>query len=428
MKTIDDIIERRATIKHGNSVIALHKAVAEKVNTTDLPQINNKFPYQNADLTSPHSDVNYQYDKETKQTYLNRLREASGDQGTNANGTKTHQINTARNGIDWNVTTTNIAHDDASMITVRISKDVKGHTTSVQPLTPITHTDEIIKDVIEHHGVKGMKWGVRKDAGHEGERTKTSKIAKLDTKFEKQATNPTFQIMKIHNRAADLTNKNDVERINNKSEYKNKDFSKDSPLRQKYYAEHQRAYLNNVQKAADELGTNASGTKKYNIVEGLNGDWNVSTVDVSHDSTSPIIHVNVNYNSKGYITSVEPQTPITHDDISVDDVLSHHGIKGQRWGVRRSRGSDGTVKTGHVVSEDASKAAASKVIVKTHGTSALSNQDLQHLVSRMNLEQQFDKLSKSPSGITKIKKGHEAVRQILNAVDTAKKISALVPK
>jgi hypothetical protein len=34
---------------------------------------------------------------------------------------------------------------------------------------------------------------------------------------------------------------------------------------------------------------------------------------------------------------------VTHSDDSVDDILAHHGIKGQKWGVRRQTGASGLV-------------------------------------------------------------------------------------
>lgn len=80
-------------------------------------------------------------------------------------------------------------------------------------------------------------------------------------------------------------------------------------------------------------------------------------------------------------------------------VIAHHGVKGQKWGVRRSRGSDGTVgsggRSGHPASSDAAKANEIHTRVKSAGTHTVSNQDLQHLVTRMNLEQQYSKLSSS---------------------------------
>ena len=88
--------------------------------------------------------------------------------------------------------------------------------------------DQNVKDLIEHHGTKGMKWGVRNDKGHEGEQAKIKKIVKLDKKFERNAQSLGTTIA-LHNRAAELTNKNDVDRINNKPQYKGQVFNRDSP-------------------------------------------------------------------------------------------------------------------------------------------------------------------------------------------------------
>src|SRR5215217_7425583 len=113
------------------------------------------------------------------------------------------------------------------------------------------------EDVLAHYGKKGMKWGVRNDNGHEGERTKTKKIEKLDQKFDRDVQSFKTTIA-LHNSAAEACNKNDVARINNKPEYKDADFSRPSPLRDKYTREHQQAYLDNLDKAAQAMGTNAS--------------------------------------------------------------------------------------------------------------------------------------------------------------------------
>lgn len=93
---------------------------------------------------------------------------------------------------------------------------------------------------------------------------------------------------------------------------------------------------------------------------------------------------------------------------TLEEVLEHHGIKGMHWGVRRSRGADGHVtgsskpSSGHESSEDSKKAEDSHARVKAAGgTHVLSNQELQHVVNRMNLEQQFTKTttqSKSKPG------------------------------
>ncbi len=77
---------------------------------------------------------------------------------------------------------------------------------------------------------------------------------------------------------------------------------------------------------------------------------------------------------------------------TVDDVLAHFGVRGQKWGVRRRS----TQLVGG--SEDAMNAHAAKIKAKQGGTKALSNKELQDLVTRMNLEQQFSRLQPPSKG------------------------------
>lgn len=74
---------------------------------------------------------------------------------------------------------------------------------------------------------------------------------------------------------------------------------------------------------------------------------------------------------------------------TADDVLEHFGVKGMKWGVRKNRSGS--------ASEDAQRADAARKKIKTGGgTKALSNKELQDLVTRMNLEQQYKKLTPPP--------------------------------
>jgi len=272
--------------------------------------------------------------------------------------------------------------------------------------------------VLKHYGVKGMKWGVRNDKGHEGESAKTKKIAKLDKKFERNSSTLST-MLKIHNAAAAQTNKNDVDRINNKPEYKDADFNKPSKLRDKYYKEHEDAFIANLDKAAADYGTNASGTKKYAIAVRDDGTWKVALQDVKHsDGSDPVeMIVRVHKDAKGFITSLEVLDP-------EENVLAHYGVKGMKWGVQRNRTpTDVTLKEtpGKLVkakggknqpaSEDALKAAKLRQVAKKSTTDALSTQELQTLVSRMNLEQQYDNLSKNG---TRDSTGKKVVRTFLS--------------
>lgn len=95
---------------------------------------------------------------------------------------------------------------------------------------------------------------------------------------------------------------------------------------------------------------------------------------------------------------------------ALDKVLSHYGVKGMKWGVRRTPGGPAStqvfVKRGKIrgvelssrrqkddtPSEDAARAAINKQVAREKSTDRLSNKELQSLVTRMNLEQQYDRL------------------------------------
>jgi len=76
---------------------------------------------------------------------------------------------------------------------------------------------------------------------------------------------------------------------------------------------------------------------------------------------------------------------------TLDEVLSHFGVKGMHWGVRRSRAQI----------DDAPDHIETKAIKKKASfgrTRKLSNAELQKAITRMNLEQQFRALKAKDSG------------------------------
>lgn len=130
-----------------------------------------------------------------------------------------------------------------------------------------------------------------------------------------------------------------------------------------------------------------------------------------------------------------------------ETILRHYGVKGMHWGVRRSRSeiADGVTRVsqkkpggkltvaggkGVPAHEDAIKIAETKQIAKNSGTHAISNKELQAAVTRMNLEQQFSRLSsqkqsrgkafvtkliKDPNYRNKTKKDIEPVSNVVGA-------------
>jgi len=93
--------------------------------------------------------------------------------------------------------------------------------------------------------------------------------------------------------------------------------------------------------------------------------------------------------------------------------IQHFGVKGMRWGVRKSEPSGpSAVEVGtpagrrvqtrggerHTASDDAVRAAVSARKARKSTVDSLSNKELQDLVQRLNLEQQLERLRpKRPS-------------------------------
>lgn len=127
---------------------------------------------------------------------------------------------------------------------------------------------------------------------------------------------------------------------------------------------------------------------------------------------------------------------------TLDDVLEHYGIKGMKWGVRRTReelarARGERIKKGKSVtptkaakkakrkdtqsSEDAQAARNAKKKANESGVKALSNDELQLLNQRMQLEQQYSNL-RDKGSLTY--RGEQAVKSTLSLGKTVNDVVA----
>lgn len=118
--------------------------------------------------------------------------------------------------------------------------------------------------------------------------------------------------------------------------------------------------------------------------------------------------------SMGYEFQLED--PIMND---IENPIAHYGIKGMKWGVRRSQAQlDG----------DSDDAAAARVTIekikKNRGrVDSLTNKELEQMLNRMNLEQRYSRMiaeqksAKSKAAQAKIKKFQETTKTVQDVIN-----------
>lgn len=102
------------------------------------------------------------------------------------------------------------------------------------------------EDFLKHHGVKGQKWGVTRPDGSRLD------LSKKDFKWANKAARK--YPMDAYNRAADKMNKGEIDRINNKPEYKGVDMNKNKKVATKYYKEYSDTMTKHLNDAVNDLG------------------------------------------------------------------------------------------------------------------------------------------------------------------------------
>ena len=232
------------------------------------------------------------------------------------------------------------------------------------------HMSETPVSYLEHYGVKGMKWGVRKDKGHEGERATKRAIAKADKKYEKDAKSGTSWV-NIHNTFASKMNA-ELDAFNARHPDADIFNDPDSKASKAYIKDYERLVDKTVKSMTNDIGTNASGTRQLKVSragEGIESTWYVEMTDVKHadgDDDIKIMKVKPKFNSKGRIIGqtlsfVDPEDleDLEQSDI-VEDFLEHFGVKGMKWGVRNNYpGATGRIN--RMAKKDAKESARAKM-------------------------------------------------------------------
>lgn len=267
-----------------------------------------------------------------------------------------------------------------------------------------------------HYGKKGMKWGVRNDPGHEGEKVKTKKLDKLDEKWEKSIYS-TSSAVKVHNAMAEHFNSR-ISAVNDK--HPDADYRKgeDTPEWRAYMADVNVLQSASYSHAVSTVhGSSPSGKKKAEYFNDGKGDERivVHSEHLAHadeEENQPDLILLAKTDEQGRILELnQAELAVEHSDAG-EKFFAHYGVKGMRWGVttkdRAAQRSSPDVTVSQVkpgkfaktvggkglpAHEDAINALVARQKAKSSTTDALSNTELRAAVERMQLEQKYSQLS-----------------------------------
>lgn len=306
---------------------------------------------------------------------------------------------------------------DAEKFTVESAKKwLKDNRVLFKKFEPAAEESINDKNELEHVGILGMRWGVRRGDNTSGGRSAN----KVDKKWEKQVgkTVSGKGFTKIYNATADRMNAREISRINNKPQYKGKNIWKDKALEKKYLKEYTDTFSRVMTEEARKVvgSTNPSGTKKVTV---YSDPFTLKTAfvleDIKHAAEDQIIFL-ATRDENGFITNITMQK--NDELIQSQEYLEHVGILGMRWGVRKDRSSGGTgnriggrrflsrkkQKPGHPEHEEVS-------LLKKKKIRDMSNQEIEKVAKRLDLEKRYKNLNPS-----RTQKGKKAVGTTLSGL------------
>lgn len=302
--------------------------------------------------------------------------------------------------------------------------------------------DKDVENFLEHYGVPGMKWGVRKQrSGKIAARATVNRRGRKDQVWVLTAKQ--LKYGKVYRKAAGKIRKG-TRQLNKDERFAEADFTKDSPLRKTYYNEYSSMVTKQLNAAATLSRHGTSPRGKYEMyftfdtnkdarpaahirMRDTRKDRKVAKAEARNvrkfrhaDVDDPDLPVELIYDAKGFIvdSKVEGMNDLEHAE--VDNFLEHYGVKGMRWGIRkdpstgRSALGSAVRSVGGNAKKVAAKVSAARARAKekkeaeasapkkktstrsssSTNTKLLSDQELRERIQRLEMERRYADLMK----------------------------------